>query len=65
MFYKQYLADCRSDYKNVCFTAFWVAYRLEKFDHARLRISSSFDVQWGLLNPGSESQESACRETIE
>lgn len=59
MFSKKYIADCPGDYTNVCYTAFWLAYKLEKFNHARLRISSLFDVQWGLLNRGSESQASA------
>lgn len=59
VFYEKCIADCPSDYTNVCFTAFWVAYKLEKFNHARLRISSLFDGQWGLLNRGSEIQDSA------
>lgn len=47
--HKKYLADFPSGYQKKCFTAFWFAYRLEMFNHARLRISSVFDMQWGII----------------
>lgn len=48
--YKKYLDVSPGGYKNLCFSAFWLADRLKSLIFKSLRVSGLSGVQWGICS---------------